>query len=127
MAKYNFTADYLQTLWRTLRKFRAFCTGITQNIEEMIKNEIASSIVSNSEIIVMLNQAPSDREELARLLKFSPELLSYVTNAPEGHGLIKISDTVVPFANTFPKNTELYKLMTTKVADLQHNSNYSMI
>ena len=127
LAKYNFTADYLQTLWRTLRKFRAFCTGITQNIEEMIKNEIASSIVSNSEIIVMLNQAPSDREELARLLKFSPELLSYVTNAPEGHGLIKISDTVVPFANTFPKNTELYKLMTTKVADLQHNSNYSMI
>lgn len=118
LTKYDFTADYCQTLWRTLRKFKAFCTGITQNIEEMIKSETARSIVSNSEIIVMLNQAASDRDELARLLRFSPELLSYVTNAPEGHGLIKVSDTVIPFANTFPKNTELYRLMTTKASEL---------
>lgn len=118
LTRSTFTADYLQILWRTLRKFKAFCTGITQNISEMADNPVAASIISNSEIIVLLRQAPDDRDKVRSLLRFPQELISYVTNAPEGSGLVKVGDTVMPFSNRFPENTDLYKLMTTKAADL---------
>ena len=62
----------------------------------------------------MLNQASTDRLELAKLLNISDTQLSYITNVDAGHGLIKVGSSLVPFANKFPKNTKLYKLMTTK-------------
>jgi len=62
----------------------------------------------------MLNQAASDREKLAKLLNISNEQMSYITNADAGCGLIKYGSALVPFINRFPKNTDLYKLMTTK-------------
>lgn len=71
-------------------------------------------MLSNSEFIVMLNQAASDREKLAKLLDISNEQLSYITNADAGCGLIKYGSSLVPFVNRFPRNTELYRLMTTK-------------
>ena len=71
-------------------------------------------MLSNSEFIVMLNQAASDRQELGRLLNISDEQMSYITNAEAGCGLIKYGSSLVPFVNQFPKNTKLYKLMTTK-------------
>lgn len=71
-------------------------------------------MLSNSEFIVMHNQAASDREKLAQLLNISSEQMSYITNAREGEGLIRIGNAIVPFVNRFPKYTELYKLMTTK-------------
>ena len=72
-------------------------------------------MLSNSEFIVMLNQAASDRIELAKLLNISEDQLNYITNVEAGHGLMKIGSNLVPFENDFPKNTELYKLMTTKI------------
>ena len=74
----------------------------------------ASTMLSNSEFIIMLNQAASDREKLAKLLNISNEQLGYITNAPTGSGLIKYGSALVPFVNSFPKNTKLYELMTTK-------------
>lgn len=71
-------------------------------------------MLSNSEFIVMHNQASSDREKLAQLLGISNEQMSYITNAREGEGLIRIGSAIVPFVNKFPRDTELYKLMTTK-------------
>ena len=117
-----FSAKYLDKIFRTLRKYLGFACGITQNISTVLENETSRDMLSNSEIVVMLNQAPSDRMELSNILKFPPELLTYVTNAPEGHGLMKIADTVIPFANSFPKNTELYRLMTTKASERQEIS-----
>ena len=62
----------------------------------------------------MLNQASTDRIELAKLLNISDTQISYVTNVDAGHGLIKVGSSLIPFSNKFPKNTKLYRLMTTK-------------
>ena len=80
----------------------------------MLQSYTARTMLSNSEFIIMLNQAASDRIELARLLNISNEQLSYITNVDAGHGLLKIGSSLVPFENKFPKDTKLYKLMTTK-------------
>ena len=74
-------------------------------------------MLSNSEFVLMLNQAATNREELARLLNISDTQLSYITNVDAGHGLIKIGSSLVPFENHFPRDTRLYQLMTTKPAD----------
>ena len=73
-------------------------------------------MLSNSEFLVMLNQAATDRTELARLLNISDNQLSYITNVDSGRGLIKCGSAIVPFMDNFPKN-RLYKLMTTKPSD----------
>ena len=70
--------------------------------------------LSNSEYIVMLNQAEPDRAKLATLLNISTEQMGYITNADAGCGLVKYGSSLVPFVNRFPTNTRLYKLMTTK-------------
>ena len=62
----------------------------------------------------MLNQAATDRIELAKVLNISGLQMSYITNVEAGHGLIKVGSSLVPFVNKFPTNTQLYKLMTTK-------------
>ena len=74
----------------------------------------ANPVILKSEFIIMLNQAFTDRLELAKLLNISDLQMSYITNVEAGHGLIKVGSSLVPFANKFPKNTKLYKLMTTK-------------
>ena len=61
-----------------------------------------------------MNQAEPDREKLATLLNISKEQMNYITNADVGDGLIKYGSSLVPFINKFPKNTNLYRLMTTK-------------
>ena len=74
----------------------------------------ARTMLANSEFIIMLNQAATDRIELAKLLNISDLQMSYITNVEAGHGLIKVGSSLVPFVNKFPTNTQLYKLMTTK-------------
>ena len=83
-------------------------------MEYLLDSVLASTMLSNSEYIVMLNQAASDRQKLADLLNISNEQMSYITNADAGCGLIKYGSSLVPFINKFPKNTRLYRLMTTK-------------
>ena len=89
-------------------------TAITQNVEYLLDSVQASTMLSNSEFVVMLNQAFSDRAKLSKLLNISDEQMSYVTNADAGCGLIKYGSALVPFINRFPKDTELYRLMTTR-------------
>ncbi|MBT9783017.1 TraE family protein, partial [Coprococcus comes] len=95
-----------------------FVTGLTQNVEELLKSDTARLMLANSEFLILLNQASTDREELAALLNISENQLSYITNVSVGSGLIRCSGNIVPFENTFPKNTELYKLMTTKPGEV---------
>ena len=75
-------------------------------------------MLANSEFIIMLNQASTDRIELAKLLNISDLQLSYITNVGAGQGLLKVGSSLVPFVNKFPRNTELYKLMTTKFGEV---------
>ncbi len=110
----EFSAQFFNSAWRQFRKRNAYPTAITQNVEYLLDSVQASTMLSNSEFIVMLNQAASDREELAKLLNISNEQMSYITNADPGCGLIKYGGSLVPFVNRFPKDTKLYQLMTTK-------------
>lgn len=111
---HQYSSQFLFKLWKRVRKYGAYCIGITQNIEDMLQSHNARTMLSNSEFVIMLNQAASDRIELAKLLNISNEQLSHITNAEPGHGLIKVGSNLVPFANDFPKNTKLYRLMSTK-------------
>ena len=112
--QYEYSANFLFTLWKRVRKYGAFATGITQNVEDLLQSHTARTMLANSEFIIMLNQASTDRMELAKLLNISDLQMSYITNVGVGEGLIKVGSSLVPFSNRFPKNTELYRLMTTK-------------
>lgn len=107
-------ANFFTSAWRQFRKRGAHPTAITQNVEYVLDSVQASTMLSNSEFIIMFNQAARDREKLANLLNISKEQMSYVTNAEAGCGLIRYGRSLVPFVNRFPKNTQLYELMTTK-------------
>ena len=112
--RYAYSAEFFYKLWKRLRKYGGFITGITQNVEELLDSDTARLMLANSEFLVMYNQASTDRAKLAKLLEISPDQLSYVTNAPQGHGLIRYGGNIVPFKNDFPPDTRLYHLMTTK-------------
>ena len=112
--QHEYAANFLFKLWKRVRKYGAFCTGITQNVDDLLQSHTARTMLSNSEFIVMLNQASSDRFELAKLLNITDLQMNYITNVGAGQGLIKIGNVLIPFINEFPTNTELYKLMTTK-------------
>ena len=114
MFENEFSAAFFNSAWRQFRKRNAYPTAITQNVEYLLDSVQASTMLSNSEFIVMLNQAAGDREKLAHLLNISEEQMSYITNADAGCGLIKYGSALVPFINRFPHNTELYRLMTTR-------------
>ena len=110
----EFSAQFFNSAWRQFRKRNAYPTAITQNVEYLLDSVQASTMLSNLEFIVMLNQAASDRDQLAKLLSISNEQMSYITNADPGCGLIKYGGSLVPFVNRFPKDTKLYQLITTK-------------
>ena len=112
------SANFLFELYKRARKWGGIPTGITQNVEDLLKSDTARSMLSNSEFILMLNQAASDREQLARILKIPDELMNYVTGAPAGSGLIYCGmNGSLPFKDDFPTDTKLYKLMTTKFGE----------
>ncbi|WP_261807890.1 hypothetical protein [Paenibacillus sp. N3.4] len=108
------SANFLFTLWKRVRKYGAFCTGITQNVDDLLQSHTARTMLANSEFIVMLNQARTDGMELAELLNISELQLSYITNVDAGNGLMKVGSSLVPFTDKFPRHTKLYRLMTTK-------------
>ncbi|WHH60013.1 VirB4-like conjugal transfer ATPase, CD1110 family [Petroclostridium sp. X23] len=112
--QHEYSANFLFTLWKRVRKYGAFCTGITQNVDDLLQSHTARTMLANSEFIVMLNQASTDRMELAKLLNISDLQLSYITNVDAGNGLIKVGSSLVPFTDQFPHNTKLYRLMSTK-------------
>lgn len=117
--QYEYSANFLFTLWKRVRKYGAFCTGITQNVEDLLQSHTARTMLANSEFIVMLNQASTDRIELAKLLNISDLQMSYITNVGPGEGLLKVGSSLVPFVNHYPKNTELYRLMSTKPGEFE--------
>lgn len=114
----EYSANFLFELYKRARKWGGVPTGITQNVEDLLKSELARRMLSNSDFLMMLNQAPSDRNELADLLNISDTQLSYVTNADSGQGLLFVGNAIVPFKDEFPRNTKLYKMMTTKVDEV---------
>ncbi len=112
--RYPYSADFFYKLWKRIRKYNGLVTGLTQNVEELLRYDTARLMLANSEFLILLNQSATDREELARLLHISETQLSYITNVAAGCGLIRCAGNIVPFENSFPRHTRLYRLMTTK-------------
>ncbi len=108
------TAAYTVEIWKRFRKWGGIPTGITQNVKDLLSSREIENIFENSDYIYMLNQASGDRQILAKQLNISPHQLSYVTQSGEGEGLIFYGSTILPFTDRFPKDTELYSIMTTK-------------
>ena len=111
--KFYYSGEFLYRAWKRFRKYAAPMTAATQNVEECLKSETARLMLANSEFLMLFNQAATDRAELAKLLHISDTQMSYITNAEPGHGLLRIGGALVPFSNTIPKDTELYRLMST--------------
>ena len=110
----EYSGNFFTSAWRQFRKRNASPLAITQNVDYLLSSPQASTMLSNSEFIVMLNQAENDQERLSKLLNISPEQMRYVNGSEAGCGLLRYGDSLVPFVNKFPTNTELYKLITTR-------------
>lgn len=115
MFQKEYTSNFFYKMWKRGRKYGVDYSGITQNVEDMLRSPNGRAIISTSELIIMLNQSPIDRQQLSELLNLSENQEEYISNAKEGSGLLKIGGTIIPFENDIPRDTEIYKLMTTKL------------
>ena len=116
------TAAYTVEIWKRFRKWGGVPTGITQNVKDLLSSREVENIFENSDYVYMLNQASGDRQILAKQLNISPHQLSYVTQSAEGEGLLFYGSVILPFVDRFPKDTELYKIITTKLSDLSEQT-----
>ena len=110
----EYSGNFFTSAWRQFRKRNASPVAITQNVDYLLDAPQARSMLSNSEFIVMLNQAEKDQERLSQLLNISPEQMRYVNGSEAGSGLLRYGNALVPFINKFPMDTELYRLITTR-------------
>ncbi len=108
------TAAYSCEIWKRFRKWGGIPTGLMQNVKDLLASREIENIFENSDFIYMLNQAGGDRQILAKQLNISPHQLSYVTNSGAGEGLIFYGNYIIPFVDKFPKDTQLYRIMTTR-------------
>lgn len=114
----EYSAKYLQQLWKKVRKQGGLCTGITQNVVDLLQNYTATTMLANSEFVALLKQANTDSSKMAEVIGVSEAQLRFVTNSPSGMGLIKCGSSVIPFDNQIRKDTGLYKLYNTNIHEL---------
>ena len=112
------TAAYTAEIYKRFRKWNGIPTALTQNVKDLLDSPEIENILENSDFILMLNQAASDRNILAQRLGISPQELTHITNSGAGEGLLFFGDKIIPFIDKFPTDTKLYQVMTTKPADL---------
>ena len=115
------TAAYTVEIWKRFRKWGGIPTGITQNVKDLLSSREVENIFENSDFVYLLNQASGDRQILSKALNISPSQQNYITNSNAGEGLIFYGSTIVPFKDDFPKDTQLYRIMTTKPEETVQN------
>jgi len=111
----EYSAKYLQQLWKKVRKQGGLCTGITQNIIDLLQNYVATTMLANSEFVALLKQANTDSSRLAEVIGVSEAQLRFVANSSSGMGLMKCGNVVIPFDNTISKDSDLYRLYNTNL------------
>ena len=118
LLKEPLTAAYSAEIWKRFRKWGGVPTGATQNVKDLLSYPEIENILENSDFICMLNQAAGDRKILAERLNISQEQLKYVTNSAPGEGLLFFENIILPFVDHFPRNTELYRIMSTTPSEV---------
>ena len=115
------SAHFLFTSWKRFRKYNAFATGITQNVEDCLSNSTAYAMLANSEFVCMLRQT-KDIDHVVELYGLSDIQRNYLLKARPGQGILKMGNALIPFVNDYPKNTKSYRLLTTKPGELENKS-----
>lgn len=104
-------------IWKRFRKWGGIPTGITQNIKDLLSSPEIENIFENSDFVYLLNQASGDRKILCERLNISNQQAAHISNAGPGEGLIFFGNVILPFVDDFPKDNELYSIMTTKLGE----------
>ncbi|MCF0187731.1 MAG: conjugal transfer protein TraE, partial [Bacteroidaceae bacterium] len=112
------TAAYTVEIWKRFRKWGGVPTFITQNVKDLLASREIENIFENSDFVLMLSQGRLDQDILAKYLNISSHQLSYVTHSGEGEGLLFYGNVILPFIDRFPTDTELYRIMTTKLSEV---------
>ena len=115
------TGSFSVEIWKRFRKWGGIPSGLTQNVKDLLASREIENIFENSDFIYMLNQAQGDRQILAKQLGISPHQLSYVTHSGPGEGLLFFGNVIIPFVDRFPKDTTLYKIMTTRPDEMSQS------
>ena len=113
----EYSENFLYEFWKWVRKFGGACTGITQNITDLLRSDKTSTMIANSDFFIMLHQEKLDLVQLKGLLNLSDEQCMYVSTCPKGSGLIRYGGTIVPFTDKFPKDTICYEMWNTDPED----------
>lgn len=114
----EYSLDYLQMLWKRARKYGGILSGITQNVDDLLKDYKSRNMLANSEFIVLLKQNPTDAAKLQDVLNINDSEIQFVNDVPAGHGLLILGGkTKIPFYDEFPKDTTLYSLMSTNFSE----------
>lgn len=116
------TASYFVTVWKMLRKKGCVPSALTQNVKDLMASREIENILENTDFMILLSQAQGDRQILAKQLNISPHQLSYITHSNPGEGLLFYGNTTIPFVDRFPKDTEIYRLLTTRPEDLANEA-----
>ena len=127
LANNEYSAGYLEKIWREVRKMGARCTGITQNIGDLLANKAMASMLCNSDFLMMFNHKEAERELIQNELGISPNMLKFITNPPCGCGLMKFGEKLIPFDGRLPADSEMYQLFNTNFAELQNASHNRLI
>lgn len=122
MLERELTSAFFFRAWKRGRKYGCDFSGLTQNVEDVLRSPNGRAIINTSEIVTVMNQAPLDRQQLSELLDISEDLQEYITNAKAGSGLLKFGENLIPFENDIPRDTLIYSLLTTKPDEAVYNS-----
>ena len=117
-------ASWSVEIWKRFRKWGGIPTGITQNVKDLLASPEIENIFENSDFIYLLNQAAGDRAILCDRLNISSKQAGHISNAPPGEGLLFFGNVILPFVDNFPKDNELYSIMTTKLSEISDNFVY---
>ena len=114
MMRSQTSSEYIAEIWKRARKWDGVPTAITQNVEDMLKSEEARTIINNCSFIIILGQTAINKQQLSDMLNISKEEQKYISTAKPGMGLLRIGDDIIPMDDSFPKDTQLYKIMSTR-------------
>lgn len=113
----RYAIEYLRTLWKRGRKWGLIPTGITQNIDELLVNDDARLMLANSDFLLLMSQTATDADSLCALLHLSEEQRRHFTHVPQGNGLLRSGNAVIPVDGQIPTTSQLYRLCTTKFGE----------